>query len=123
MPASGAAYTVLLIGNRIKDGSFGFRFSKQCPDGRGPCGCGSHAFGRVLGAEVPPIEWPLSYSEAADTPVTHDLLEFCARAVGLPIEGDFHLYLGHHHISCDRGAGLASFVSDVNFLFGRNGVA
>ena len=112
-----------LIDTRIGDGSFGFRFPEQCPDGRGPCGCDSHAFGLVLGAEVPSMEWPLPYSEAPDTPVILDLLEFCARAVGLPVEGDFHSFFGHHHVSWDRDAGLASFVSDVNLLFARNGVA
>ena len=77
----------------------------------------------MLSAEVPSIEWPLSYSEAPDTSVILDLLEFCARAVGLPVEGDFHPYFGHHHISWDRDAGLVRFVSDVNLLFARNGVA
>ena len=45
-----------LIDTRVGDGSFGYRFPEQCPDGRGPCGCDSHAFGLVLGAEVPSIE-------------------------------------------------------------------
>ena len=112
-----------LIETRIGDGSFGFRFPEQCPDGRGPCGCDSHALGLVLGAEVPPIEWPLSYSGAPDTPVILDLLEFCSAAVGLPVEGDFHPFFGHWHLSWDRDAGLNRFVSDVNLLFARNGVA
>lgn len=41
------------------------------------------------------MEWPPSYSEAPDTPVILDLLELCARAVGLPVEGDFHPFFGH----------------------------
>ena len=90
---------------------------------QGPCGCDSHAFGLVLRAEVPAAEWPLSYSDLPDTPVIFDILEFCAGAVGLPVEGDFHSYFGHSHLSWDREASLANFISDVNFLFARNGVA
>jgi hypothetical protein len=40
-----------------------------------------------LAAEVPWIEWPLSATETPETPVILDLLEFCARAVGEPIQG------------------------------------
>ena len=105
------------------DGSFGYRFPEQCLDGRGPYACDSHAFGLVFGAEVPSIEWPLSYAELPDTPVILDLLEFCAGAVGTPVKGDFHSHFGHHHLSWDRDAGLTRFVSDVNLLFARNAVA
>ena len=53
-----------LIQTRIGDGSFGLRFPEQCPDGNGPCGCDEQAFRRVLAAEVPWIEWPLSATES-----------------------------------------------------------
>ena len=112
-----------LIDTRIGDGSFGYRFPEQCPDGGGPCGCDGHAFCRVLAAEVPWINWPLSHLELPDTPVVLDLLEFCASAVGVPIEGDFHPFFGHSHLTWDRQAGLSRFVSDVNLLFKRNGIA
>nr|WP_210273874.1 hypothetical protein [Rhizobium sp. WYCCWR 11146] len=112
-----------LIQTRIGDGSFGLRFPEQCPDGNGPCGCDVQAFSRVLSAEVPWIEWPFSVNEVPDTPVILDLLEFCAGAVGEPIQGAYHSYFGHHHLSWDRDAGLVRFVADVNLLFRRNAVA
>jgi len=112
-----------LIDTRIGDGSFGYRFPEQCPDGNGPCGCDRQAFGRTLGAEVPWIEWPISHTELPETPAILDLLEFCASAVGRPIEGSYHSYFGHHHLSWDRETGLAGFVADVNLLFARNGIA
>lgn len=112
-----------LIDTRLGDSSFGFRFPDQCPDGYGPCGCDRQAFGRVLGAEVPFIEWPISHSELPKTPAILDLIEFCATAVGQPIEGSFHSYFGHHHLSWDRESGLARFVGEVNLLFARNGIA
>ncbi len=112
-----------LIETRIGNGAFGFRFPEQCPDGQGPCGCDQQAFARVLRAEVPWIEWPLRFGDVPETPAILDLLEFCASAVGEPIEGFFHSYFRHHHLTWDRDAGLASFVEDVNLLFRRNGVA
>ena len=113
----------ILIDTRIGDSSFGYRFPYQCPDGRGPCGCDSHAFGCVLSAEVPGTEWPLSHAETPETPMLLDVLEFCASAVGDPIQGSYHSFFDHHHLNWDRQSGLARFVADVNLLFARNGIA
>jgi hypothetical protein len=112
-----------LIQTRIGDGSFGLRFPEQCPEGNGPCGCDEQSFRRVLMAEVPGIEWPLSATEVPETPVILDLLEFCGRAVGEPIKGRYHSYFGHHHLSWDRDSGLQRFLADVNMLFRRNALA
>ncbi len=112
-----------LIEMRIGSGAFGFRFTEQCLDGNGPCGCDRQAFAQFLQAEVPWIEWPLRRNELPETPVVLDLLEFCAKAVGEPILGSYHSYHGHHHMAWDRAAGLTSFVADVNLLFQRNGIA
>ena len=112
-----------LIETRVGDGSFGYRVPEQCPDGRGPCGCDSHAFELILRAEVPLIEWPLSHAEPPDAPVILDLLEFCASAVGKPVKRDFHKFFSHYHLSWDRDAGLHQFVSDVNRILARNGAA
>jgi hypothetical protein len=112
-----------LIQTGIGNGSFGLRFPEQCPDGNGPCGCDVQAFRQVLVAEVPGIEWPLSPNVVPDTPVILDLLEFCASAVGEPIQDAYHSYYRHHHLSWDRNAGLSRFLADVNLLFRRNAVA
>jgi hypothetical protein len=112
-----------LIEMRIGNGAFGFRFTEQCPDGNGPCGCDRQALAQFLQAEVPWIEWPLKRNELPETPVVLDLLEFCAKAVGEPIRGSYHSYHGHYHMEWDRAAGLAAFVAEVNLLFRRNGIA
>lgn len=112
-----------LIQTRIGDGSFGLRFPEQCPDGNGPCGCDEQSFRRVLAAEVPWIEWPLSATEVPETPVILDLLEFCAKAVGEPVQGAYHSYFRHYHLSWDRESGLERFLADVNMLFRRNALA
>jgi hypothetical protein len=52
-----------------------------------------------------------------------DLLEFSAAAIGQPQLGGWHDYHKHHHISWNRAEGLRQFMSDVNKLFARNGVA
>lgn len=113
----------ILIQTKINNGSFGLRFPEQCPDGDGPCGCDEQAFSHMLRAEVPLIKWPISPNEVPATPVILDLLEFCARAVGEPIEKDYHSFFRHHHLSWDRNIGLANFVAEVNFLFRRNSIA
>ncbi|MBR2819075.1 MAG: hypothetical protein IKE60_30695 [Reyranella sp.] len=112
-----------LIQTRIGDGSFGLRFPEQCADGNDPCGCDEQAFHRVLTAEVPWVVSPLSATEMPKTPVILDLLEFCARAVGEPIQGAYHSFYRHHHLSWDRDSGLQRFVGDVNMLFRRNALA
>jgi hypothetical protein len=112
-----------LIQTRIGDGSFGLRFPEQCPDGNGPCGCDEQAFHRVLTAEVPWVVSPLSATDPPKPPVILDLLEFCARAVGEPIQGAYHSFYRHHHLSWDRDSGLQRFVGDVNMLFRRNALA
>ena len=113
-----------LVETRLDDGSFGFRFPQACPDsGKRPCGCDRTAFSKTLEAEVPAIAWPLRAHELPDTPVILDLLEFCARAVGQPIEGSWHSFFDHYHLMWDRASGLAAFIADVNRLLARNGVA
>lgn len=63
---------------RLDNGAFGYRFTAQCADGDGPCGCDRRAFARFVKAEVPSIDWPLDRDDLPDTPVILDLLEFCA---------------------------------------------
>jgi hypothetical protein len=112
-----------VIETRLRDASFGYRFPEQCPDGNAACGCDDQAFGRVLVGEVPWAEWPLSEERVPAAPVILDILEFCAAAVGDPVQGVDHPYFRHHHLSWNREAGLKRFLDEVNLLFARNGVA
>lgn len=107
----------------VEDGSFGYRFPNECDDGGAVFGCNWRAFGRVLQAEVPGIEWPLPDQGPPPTDIILDLLEFCADAVGEPIKGTYHRFFKHYHLSWNREAGLARFLSDVNRIFARNGIA
>jgi len=77
----------------------------------------------TLAAEIPKISWPLSPDTVPETPSILDLLEFIAASVGQPVEGSYHSFFRHHHLTFDRGTGLSRFVDDVNSIFGRNGIA
>ena len=77
----------------------------------------------MLRAEVGDIDWPLPDQGLPPTDVILDVLVFCADSVGKPINGAYHSFYQHHHLSWNREAGLARFLSDVNRIFARNGVA
>ena len=112
-----------LITTGLDDGSFGYRFPEECPDRGSAYGCNWQAFGHMLQAEVEDIDWPLPDQGLPPTDVILDVLVFCAYSVGKPIEGTYHSFYRHHHLSWNREAGLARFRSDVNRIFARNGVA
>lgn len=112
-----------LIQSRINDGSFGASFPDMCIDGRGPTGTDAGALWRTARAEIPDLPEYIRADEVPDLLVILDLLEFCARSIGQPIQRSFHSYFGHHHLDFDREAGLAGFVAAVDRLFARNGIA
>jgi hypothetical protein len=117
----GGIYAVII--SRLADNSFGRRFPDTCPDGYGVVGHNEQMLRLTLAAEIPQIEWPLSPETLPETPAILDLLEFVAASVGQPIEGSYHSFFRHHHLSFDEVAGLSRFADDVNSMFARNGIA
>lgn len=114
---------VALIDSYITNGGFGIDFPESCPDGRGPTGTDTHAFGLALRAEIPDIEWPLRVETVPHTLSALDLIEFCHSHVAEPIKGSYHSIFDHSHLSFDRSKGQADFRDRVNRILGRNGVA
>ena len=115
-----------LIEGRIEDGSFGYKFPEACPDGAGPCGCDRRKFDAIARAEIPELaeEWLYAYAETAPDVLTIlDLLEFCARNVASPIKRGYHSFFQHYHLDFQPDVGLKEFVTDVNRLLARNGIA
>jgi hypothetical protein len=113
-----------MIDLKTDNGSFGYRFPAICTDpGRQPYGCDERAFGAMLVAEVPWLEWPLRRNELPATPVILDLLEFCAMAVGEMHKRSWHDFMDHYHVYWDREVGMSAFVVEVNRLLARNGIA
>lgn len=114
---------VALIDSYVKNGSFGIDFPESCPDGRGPTGTDAHSFSLALRAEIPDIEWPLRAESVPHTLSVLDLIEFCHRHVAEPVEGSYHSFFGHSHLSFDRSKGQAEFRDRVNRILSRNGIA
>lgn len=114
---------IALIGSYVSSGGFGIDFPESYPDGRGPTGTDTHAFGLALRAEIPDIDWPLRADTIPHTLSVLDLVEFCHRHVSEPVEGSYHSFFGHSHLSFDRSKGQADFRDRVNRILSRNGVA
>lgn len=113
-----------IIRTRIDDGSFGAAYPDMCTDGRGPIGTDENAFWEVMRSEIPNLaEKPWQFGQPVrPTLDALDIVEFCWRAVGSPIQGSYHSYFGHHHLSFDIEAGRAEFREAVNRIFRRNGI-
>lgn len=127
---------VALIQSLIATGAFGAKFPDACPDGAGTSGTDENTLRLAVQAEMPGLMWPLkaairmeeSYlSEekpfAPDTLVVLDFIEFCYRSVAKPIQGSYHSFFRHYHLSFDSEAGKEEFRGDINRIFARNGIA
>lgn len=114
---------IALIRARVADGSFGFGYPEECPDGRGTSGCHEDSFFLALRGEVPEIPLPLRPDKLPPAVAILDLLEFSHRAVARPVQLDRHGYYGHHHLTFEREEGQAGFQEDVNRILARNGLA
>jgi len=112
-----------LIDTRLADGSLAKSYPITCPDGRGIYDADPSAFWRAARGEIPDLPDDIYPHDIPDVMAVLDLVQFCAKHVQLPIQRDFHSHFGHHHLEFDRANGLANFVSEVNLLFARNGVA
>lgn len=127
---------VALIQSLISSGAFGARFPAPCPDGQGPIGTDEDSLSLAVLAEMPGLTWPLATTErmqdnffsemqacAPDTLLVLDLIEFCYRSVGKPIQGAHHGFFGHYHLSFDIAEGKETFRADINRIFSRNNLA
>ena len=122
------------IQSLIATGAFGEHFPEMCPDGAGPIGTDWRSFSQALKAEIPDIEWPLKVTEdqesylseeepyAPDTIVALDLIQFCYMHVAKPIQGSYHGFFQHHHLSFDSETGQLEFKEKINRIFSRNGL-
>ncbi len=131
MPPSAWGGIVALVQSLIATGAFGEYFPEMCPDGAGPVGTDERTFSLALRAEVPEIEWPLRTTEeryyeeipfSPDALVVLDFVQFCLAYVAKPIQGGYHPYFQHHHLSFDNDAGKKEFREKINRIFSRNGI-
>jgi len=127
---------VALIRSLISTGAFGFKYPEMCPDGAGPVGTDEQALALALKAEIPDLEWPLQAptgvlfrdgedqeSYVPDTLTILDLIQFSYQAVAKPIQGGYHEFFRHHHLTFNEDSGREQFRSRVNSILARNGIA
>lgn len=125
-----------LVQSLIVSGAFGAKFPEACPDGQGPVGTDENTLSLAVQAEMPGLQWPLVSSEpvqrgyfseqqpfAPDTLLALDFVEFCHRTLAKPIQGSFHSFFRHHHLSFDEVEGKQVFRDDINRIFARNNLA
>lgn len=125
-----------LVQSLIATGAFGAKYPENCPDGQGPIGTDEYALALAVQAEMPGLPWPLVTTEriqqgyfsedrpfAPETLLALDFIEFCHRMVAKPIEGSFHSFFRHHHLSFDEAKGKQVFREDINRIFSRNSLA
>lgn len=112
-----------LIQSLVADGSFGALFPDVCPDGSDVIGTNLNAWRSVLLAEHPEIKWPFSTDDVPTTLAILDLVEFTHGHIGKPVQGSYHGFFRHYHLSYDLGAGRSEFSQRINRLFARNGLA
>jgi len=113
---------VSLIISRATDGSFGLAFPYQCPDGEGVAGADTNNLRDVLAAHrlYDPFE---NRSAPPSTFELLDLIEFSYDKIAKPIQGRYHPFYRHHHLSFDQAEGRAAFRSEIDTIFARNGIA
>ena len=114
---------IAAIKSFIADGSFGYRYPSNCPDGKGPYGCDEELFFQALRGDVPEFPNRLFSHEVPSTFVILDTIEFCYRNVAKPIQVEPHLYFNHHHLSFEIDEGQQLFREHINQILSRNGIA
>lgn len=114
-----------LLRGRVEDGSFGATYPETCDDGAGPVGTDSTSLAKAVRAEIPAFAEPPWFDRSSAMPDTLDILdliEFSWRTIGKPIQGAYHSFFKHHHLSFDVDAGRDEFREAVNRIFRRNGL-
>jgi hypothetical protein len=127
---------VAFINTLISTGAFGYQFPELCPDGMGPVSTNEGQFSLAIQAEIPGLSWPLETtsdeasgfswarkSYAPDTLMILDLVQFCYSIVAKPVQGGFHPFFQHHHLSYNVEEGREEFRNRINTIFSRNSIA
>lgn len=111
------------ISSELDKGSFGLDFPLECPDGGAIYGSDAGNLERVLHAEIPDISWPLYSAELPDKYAILDFIEFCYEHIAEAVQGAYHSFFRHYHLTFDREKGQGVFRSKINRIFARNGIA
>ena len=110
-----------LIRKRLENGSFGASFPMQCGDGYGVIGHDESMLEAAAAGDG--IVWPPKLDQQPSTMEVLDLLEFSYQNVSQPVDGDYHSFYRHTHLSFNNEVGRAEFCADVERVLSRNGIA
>ena len=123
------------IQSLVSIGAFGYSYPEICQEGTVTVGTDVNAFSLAIKAEIPDIKWPFETSRrvASGYPIQEepyapntlsilDLVQFCLKAIAKPIQGKYHDYYGHYHLSFDEQEGKRDFITKINSIFSRNGI-
>lgn len=134
---------VAIIEGFIANNSLAKDFPKQCPDGRGICGCNTELLfdkAMALIPKAPSIlrmektvivrsdfefsNSPTTLENSVDTYGVLDLLEFCYNHLYDPVHvGEYHEFFDHFHLAFkSTGLSKLKFRTEVNLIFERNGI-
>ena len=112
-----------VVQSLVDDGSFGISFPSVCTDGSDVVGTNINNWCSVLMAEHPGIEWRFRTDETPQTVAVLDLIQFTHENIGKPIQGNYHSFFRHHHLTFDLEVGKTEFRQKINRIFARTGLA
>ena len=130
---------LVLMRRREDDCSLGAKYPDICPDGTFVAGANMGMLEDAMLSEIPglarfadrhhsiyrqSILAELGSSDGQPSALDIlDLIEFCWKSVGKPIEMDYHRFFGHNHLKFDVQGGRDEFRAEVETIFRRNGIA
>lgn len=72
---------------------------------------------------IPDIDWPLNPQALPPKLAVLDLIEFCFKSTGKPVQHSYHSFYKHYHLDFNQQKGQDSLREDINLVFARNGIA
>lgn len=90
-----------------------------------PTGTDRDSFCKYVTAHTREIDLnsPAYYVKPPSTDAILDFLDLIASSVGKPFERHYHRSFQHRHLTYDANEGRSQFISDLNRILERNGVA
>ncbi|GBE30150.1 hypothetical protein BMS3Bbin04_01176 [bacterium BMS3Bbin04] len=112
------------IDGLLDRGAFGKSFPETCDNGSAiTCGNDKRRFYTSLQAEIRNIIVPIEEGKIPPTLAFLDFIQFCHRNVSYPIQGNYHSFYTHYHLSFDEDRGRESYSDQINRLFKSNNFA
>ena len=111
-----------IIRTRANDGSFGLAFPDDCPDGEGVTGTDITAMKNTIVAYRLFNPFERGAEELPTTFEVLDLIEFAYEKIAKPVQGSYHPFYRHYHLSFVEDEGKANFRAEINKIFERNGI-